>query len=73
MESLIFGEKRPNSYYINKFNFIHNNKYDYSLFDNSGCSHTKNKIICPIHGEFFQSIADHLHKKREECILINNI
>ena len=45
---------------IEKFNKIHSNKYDYSkvCFKN-----WKEKIciICPIHGEFFQSVESHLY------------
>ena len=44
---------------IERFNIIHNFKYDYS---HSKYSHTdsKIKIICPIHGEFLQSPHHHL-------------
>lgn len=42
-----------------KSNLIHNNKYDYSL--NKIIVHKeKVKIICPLHGLFWQNPADHL-------------
>jgi len=47
------------SIFIEKSNYIHNNKYDYSLveyLDNK----SKIKILCPIHGEFIQSPLKHL-------------
>ena len=45
--------------FINKSDVTHNNKYDYSLVDYVN-SHTKVKIICPIHGEFEQVPYDHV-------------
>ena len=45
--------------FVRQANKIHNNKYDYSKFEYK----TKNKkscIICPIHGEFWQSSDSHL-------------
>lgn len=44
---------------INLFNIIHNNKYKYS-FDKFKKVKDKIKIICPEHGEFYQSIHKHL-------------
>ena len=38
----------------------HNNKYDYSKVDYIN-SRTKICIICPKHGEFWQTPANHLH------------
>lgn len=40
-------------------NSIHNNKFDYSLFVYKNLN-TKSVIICPIHGEFVQRLANHL-------------
>lgn len=39
---------------------IHGDKYDYSLVNYIN-SHTKIKLICPIHGVFEQNTASHLH------------
>ena len=47
---------------IDKSNTIHQNKYDYSLIEYKN-SHTKIIIICPIHGQFLQTPADHIHKQ----------
>lgn len=44
---------------ITKGNFIHNNKYDYSLSEYTN-SFTPMKIICPIHGIFKQMPYKHL-------------
>lgn len=43
---------------LEQFKIIHNNKYDYSevVFVNFD---TKIKIICPLHGSFYQRIAHH--------------
>ena len=44
---------------VDRFNKIHNNKYNYSLM-NYIVTDNKIKIICPIHGEFQQSPHHHL-------------
>lgn len=48
---------------IAKANLIHNNKYDYSkvIFRKM---HDKVTIICPIHGEFQQTLSKHISKKQ---------
>lgn len=48
---------------INKANEIHNHKYDYSkvIFNKM---HDKVTIICPIHGEFEQTLSKHISKKQ---------
>lgn len=48
--------------YIEKANKIHNNKYDYSNVEYVNMK-TKVKIICPIHGEFQQTLDLHLNSK----------
>ena len=45
--------------FIERANIIHNNKYDYSLFEYQK-SIVPNKIICPEHGIFLQSANVHL-------------
>ena len=45
--------------FINKANLIHNNKYDYSKVEYVN-SKTKVCIICPKHGEFWQTPRSHL-------------
>ena len=44
-----------------KANQIHNNKYDYSLITKINSIKDKQKIICPIHGIFKQSLRKHLN------------
>lgn len=48
------------AYFINKVNFIHNNKYDYtnSVYINSKL---KIEIRCIMHGSFLQTYTDHLN------------
>ena len=47
---------------------IHGDKYDYSLVEYKGRS-IPVKIICPIHGEFYQQPAVHLRKDGHGCPL----
>ena len=51
----------------------HNNKYDYSRVEYIN-NRTKVCIICPIHGEFWQSPAAHIHLKQDcpKCALEAN-
>ena len=52
--------------FINKFNLIHNYKYDYSL-SNYVNNKTKIKIICPKHGIFEQRPDNHLKNGCPHC------
>ena len=54
------GDKRQ--VFILKANKIHGDKYDYSKVEYID-SHTKIRIICNNHGEFFQTPSNHLNKK----------
>jgi hypothetical protein len=57
--------------YIQKSNLIHNNKYDYSKVKFKNLSE-KVTIICPIHGEFQQTLHGHLTgRKCEKCANIS--
>lgn len=53
------GKYMDLSYFIQKSNKKHHNKYDYSNVEYNGCE-TKVYIICPIHGEFWQRPDVHL-------------
>lgn len=53
------GVKDSKERFINKANKKHNFKFDYSKVDYIN-SHTKVKIICPIHGVFEQTPDSHL-------------
>jgi len=46
--------------FVNRSNLIHKRKYDYSKSNLSGGVHVPVEIICPIHGSFFQSPAEHM-------------
>ena len=48
--------------FLEKANQVHNNKYDYSKVDYKGCFQPI-CIICPEHGEFWQTPAGHLNKR----------
>lgn len=54
--------------FIDKANLIHNNKYDYSKVEYKN-NYTKVCIICPDHGEFWQTPKIHLHGKCPKCAL----
>jgi len=45
---------------ISRLNIIHNYKYDYSLFNYKN-NRSSTTIICPIHGEFKQTLKAHLN------------
>lgn len=51
--------KHTTDNFIEKAKKIHGDKYDYSLVDYQG-SHKKVCIICPVHGQFWQSATNHL-------------
>jgi very-short-patch-repair endonuclease len=56
--------------FIIEANKIHNNKYDYSKVEYKG-NHIKVCIICPEHGEFWQTPAHHLMGvKCPKCSLV---
>ena len=50
---------KPLETFIEESRQVHNNKYDYSKVDYIN-GDTKVKIICPIHGEFFQTPHNHI-------------
>lgn len=59
-----FGKSRLKSkeQFVEEANIIHNFKYDYSKFEYK-TSHEKGIVICPIHGDFEVSPANHLSGK----------
>jgi len=56
---------------IERFRKIHGNKYDYSKI-NYVNNHTKICIVCPMHGDFYQSPYCHYNRKHECPICGNN-
>lgn len=59
-----FGtHKRTNDEFIREAKKIHGNKYDYSKVDYVN-NHTKVCIICPEHGEFWQTPERHIAQKQ---------
>ena len=54
--------------FVKKAKKIHGNKYDYHLIDYKNV-HTKIKIICPEHGEYMVTPANHIFRKAgcSEC------
>ena len=63
-------KKISNQELIERFRKIHCNRYDYSKVDYVSM-HTKVCIICPIHGEFWQT--PHNHLKGQNCPKCANI
>lgn len=63
-------KKITNQELIERFKKIHGNKYNYSRVDYISM-HTKVCIICPIHGEFWQT--PHNHLKGQNCPKCANI
>lgn len=61
MGQILFDNlERNKQQFIESANNKHNNKYDYSLINYIN-THTKVKIICPIHGVFEQTPSRHLN------------
>ena len=56
------NKKMTTEVFIEKAKQIHGDKYDYSKVEYVN-SHTKVCIICPIHGEFWVSPANHLRER----------
>lgn len=52
--------------FIDKATIFHKGKYDYSQIDYKNCK-TKVKIICPIHGEFWQIPSNHCKYGCNNC------
>lgn len=52
-------KKKTTEQFIEEAQKIHGNKYDYSKVKYNG-NHNKIRIICPIHGEFWQTPRSHL-------------
>ena len=57
--------------FIQRANKIHNNKYDYSKVEYINY-HTKVCIICPKHGEFWQTPANHIFGSGKGCPQCND-
>ena len=56
------SKRKSNDEFIREAQLIHHNKYDYSKVEYAN-AHTKVCIICPEHGEFWQTPSDHLNGK----------
>ena len=62
------GVRLTKEEFITKANEVHNNKYDYSKVDYVN-SQTKVCIICPEHGEFWQTPNAHLSRRNcPKCV-----
>lgn len=64
-ESMAAKQRYTKEELVALFNKVHNNKYDYSLFDGSiyKCRKDKIKVICPHHGDFEVSVDNHLYRQ----------
>ena len=58
-----FNKRLPLKTFINRANEIHNSKYDYSKVEYKN-TETKVCIICPEHGEFWQTPHNHISQKQ---------
>lgn len=61
-ENIHNTQASSSSAFIEKARLVHGDKYDYSQVQYFNCS-TKVSIICPKHGEFFQTPNGHLNGK----------
>lgn len=72
-EKANLSESSTTKNFINSASMIHNNKYDYSKVEYIN-STTKICIICPEHGKFYQTPANHLQGQGcPKCGLNNTI
>lgn len=66
------SRKRDTETFVKKAMEVHKNKYDYSKVVYTDCE-TKVCIICPVHGEFWQSPSAHLRGQGcPECAIKKN-
>ena len=71
-EKISLKQKRSKEEFIKLAKQVHGNKYDYSKVNYVNCK-TKVCIICPEHGEFWQTPDDHLRGKGcPNCNLIRS-
>ena len=56
------SKRKSNDEFIREAQSIHHNKYDYSKVEYTN-NKTKVCIVCPEHGEFWQTPSDHLNGK----------
>lgn len=71
MDALISNNLRTKEEFIKIAKSIHGDKYDYSKVVYKGCK-IKVCIICPIHGEFWQTPDNHINKNHPQgCPLCN--
>ena len=57
------AKKKTKEQFISEAVLIHGNKYDYSKFNYQN-AHYKSIIICPEHGEFWQTPHEHVSGKQ---------
>lgn len=57
------SKKIPKPERLRQANQIHDNKYDYSYWDDNISLKSTVKIICPIHGQFEQLLKTHIQQK----------
>lgn len=67
------GKRVTKEEFIKKAKGIHDNKYDYGFVDFLNMS-SKVCIVCPNHGEFFQTPVNHINQKQgcPSCAASNN-
>ena len=60
----MWRKKKTTEEFIEEARLVHGDKYDYSRVEYKS-AHEKVNIICPIHGEFWQTATNHL--RGQEC------
>lgn len=67
LESRAYLARTPKEEFIEKSRKIHNYKFDYSLVHDFKRKDEKVTIICPKHGEFYQTPTAHIQYDCEKC------
>ena len=67
----LLAKKKTTEKFINEAIKLHGNKYDYSKVNYVNSNKNKIEIICPLHGNFWQTPSQHLNGGCKKCSIIN--
>jgi len=65
------AQRKTREKFIEDAKSVHGDKYDYSLVEYEG-KEKKVIIICPIHGDFFQTPSNHIKYECRDCGILKN-
>jgi len=65
------SQRKTREKFIEDAKSVHGDKYDYSLVEYKG-NDKKVIIICPIHGDFFQTPSNHIKYECRDCGILKN-